>query len=146
RQQADHVAVEAAREKQEPFLPGLRRDVLRRLAGTLNELDRAHRPQAPGLADRRLMLGELLEPAPYEAADRLGALAEAGLDERAEHGARGRAGDGIPAERAAETAGMHRVHDLRATSDARQRQPAAERLAGDDQGGLDVEGLHPPDS
>src|SRR5947207_10757588 len=109
RQQPDHVAVEATREEQESVLPGLRRDGPRHLAGTLDELDRAHRPEASGLADRRLVLGELLEPAADEAADRLSALAEAGLDKRVEDGARGGAGDGVSAKRAAAAAGMYCV-------------------------------------
>src|SRR5215475_3679813 len=41
RQQPDHVAVEAAGEKQQTLLPSLRRDGLRHVAGPLDELDRA---------------------------------------------------------------------------------------------------------
>src|SRR5262249_45359806 len=111
RQQPDYVAVEAAREEQQSLLTSLGRDRLRDVARTLDELDSPHRPEAPGVADRVLPVGDLLEAAAKDAADGLGALAEAGLDERLENGARGRAGDRVAAERTAEAAGMHRVHD-----------------------------------
>ena len=58
---------------------------------------------------------------------------------------RRRAGDRVPAERAAEPAGLGRVHQLGAAGDRGQRQPAAERLAGHEQVGLDAVVLDRPD-
>jgi hypothetical protein len=63
------------------------------------------------------------------AAARRGELVE--LGER--RGARHR----VAAERAAEPARVHGVHQLGAAGDAGERQPAAERLPGDEQVGLD---------
>ena len=73
-----------------------------------------------------------------------GALAEAGGGELVEDGDRGGGGDGIAAEGAAEAAGRYRVHQLRLAGDRGERQAAAERLAGDDQVGLDAELLDRP--
>ena len=50
----------------------------------------------------------------------------------------GSARGGVPAEGAAEAAGAGRVHQLGAAGDGREREAAAERLAGDEQVGLDV--------
>ena len=64
----------------------------------------------------------------------LGALAEARLGELVEHGARGGARDRVAAERAAEAAGVRRVHQLRAPGDGRRaagrRRASCRRRAG----------------
>ena len=73
------------------------------------------------------------------------ARTELGGRDLVEHGARGGARDRVAAERAAEPAGSRRVHQLRAARDAGERQPAAERLAGDEQVGLDAVVLDRPD-
>ena len=51
---------------------------------------------------------------------------------------RRRARERISAERAAEAAGRHRVHDLGTAGHARERKAAADRLAGDEQVRLDA--------
>ena len=51
----------------------------------------------------------------------------------------------VAAEGAAEPAGVHCVHHVRAPGDGGERQAAAERLPGDEQVGLDAEPLDRPD-
>ena len=68
-----------------------------------------------------------------------------GRSELLEHGERGRAGDGIAAERAAQPAHVDRVHQLGATRHAREREPAAERLPRDEQVRFYAELLDRPD-
>ena len=55
-----------------------------------------------------------------------------------EHGESGRAGERIAAESPSETTGRNGVHDLRATRHAREREAAADRLARDEEVGLDA--------
>ena len=88
---------------------------------------------------------DLVEPRAQKTGDLLGALAEARRRQLVEHGERRRARDRVAAERAAEAAGMRRIHQLGASGDRRERKPAAERLAGDEQVGLDVVALDRPD-
>ena len=111
----------------------------------LRELEREHRAEPAHLADRLVPGGELVEPRPQQRRDLLGALAEARLGELVEHRARRRARDRVAAEGAAEPARVRRVHQLRLAGHGRERQAAAERLAGDDQVGLDARVLDRPD-
>src|SRR5439155_496506 len=70
----------------------------------------------------------------------------AGVDKRLlQDRKRGGAGHRVAAERAAQTAGRDRVHHLCPPGHTRERQPAAERLAGDQQVGLDPVVLDGPD-
>src|SRR5688572_7748864 len=73
RQQPDHVAVEAAREQQQPAVERLGGDPLRELGTLLRELEREHRAEAANLADRVVPGGELVEPTPQDAAELVGA-------------------------------------------------------------------------
>ncbi len=77
--------------------------------------------------------------------DLVGALAEARRRELVEDGGRRRARDRVAAERPAEAAGVHRVHDVGLAGDGGERQAAAERLPGDEQVGLDAEALDRPE-
>src|SRR3954451_2290631 len=133
RQQPDDVAVEAAREQDEPLLACRRRDGLRRLTVSLDELQREHRPEAAHLADDRIARGDFVEPCAQETTNLFGALAKAGSRQLVEHRKRRGAADGITAEGPAESAGVHGVHRLRAAGHPGERQPPAERVPGDDQ-------------
>src|SRR4051794_39144278 len=76
REQADHVAVEAAREQHEPLLPRCRRDRFGGVAALLCQLEREHRAEAAHLADDRMPRRDLVEPRAEEARDLLRAFAE----------------------------------------------------------------------
>src|SRR5579862_3691391 len=140
RQEPDHVAVDTAGEEHESALARGPGDACCLSSGPLGKLDREHRPEAADVAagrrDRLEPLAELdpqlLSPRP----DR---------GERVEHRDRRGARERIAAERAPEPAGADRVHDLRAARDRRERQPASDRLAGDEQIGLDAEVFDRPD-
>ena len=67
-----------------------------------------------------------------------------GVGDRVEHDVGRRAGDRVAAERAAEPARVDGVHDRRRAGHRRQRQAAAERLAGHEQVGLRVVVLDRP--
>src|SRR5262249_59998530 len=84
RKEAEDVAVEAAGQDQQAVLARLRDRRFRRVARLLGELDRQHRAKAPDVADRRLLHGDLLEPAADQPADGLGAAPEAVLGDRVE--------------------------------------------------------------
>ena len=71
-------------------------------------------------------------------AEPLGPREELRLADGLEHGDRGGARKRVASERPAETPRRHGVHQLGAARDARQRQAAADRLAGDEEIGLDV--------
>ena len=121
-------------------------DRFRLVARLSRELDREHRPEAS--APRRspaCPAAISLEPAADQAADRLGALAEARLGEGVEHGAGRGAARRDCRRTSSQPAGMR---PRPSTSDAprhgSERQAAAERLAGDDQVGLDVQVLDRP--
>ena len=98
-----------------------RGDDLCRIAVLLDELEREHRAEPANLADDRAPRGDLVEPRAQEARDLVGALAESRRRELVEHGECGRAADRVAAERAAEAADVHRVHQLGATGHARER-------------------------
>src|SRR5690348_5252066 len=137
---ADHVAVETAREEHQPLPARGGGDARRLLAGLLGQFDRHHRPEPAHLGPLgRHRLEPLAQPAP----DRLRARPR--LLEGVEDRDRGGALHRVPAERPAEPARRDRVHDLGAAGDAGERQPAAERLAADEQVGLDVVVLDRPD-
>src|SRR5438105_12789572 len=145
RQQTDDVAVEAAGEKDETALPRARDDALRGGGASLGELEREHRAQPANLADDRAAGGDLVQSLAQERGDLLGPLPEARRGELVEHRRCCGARDGISAERAPKAARMHRVHDRSRAGHRGERQPAAQRLAGDDEIGLDVETLDCPD-
>ena len=67
------------------------------------------------------------------------------LRQRVEDRGRGGARERVAAERAAEAAGRNGVHQLFTAGDGRERQSAAERLARDEQVGLDAVVLDRPD-
>src|SRR6476659_8704213 len=75
-QEADDVAVEAAREQHEPALARCGRDRLRRNARLLGELDREHCAEPAHLADDRMTRRDLVEPRAQEDGDLLGTLPE----------------------------------------------------------------------
>src|SRR4051794_18863590 len=100
---ADHVAVDAAREEQQALLAGLARDPGRLVTILLRQLERHHRAEAAHLGAVGRHRGQALVQA---AADRLGARAPVldGVEDRE----RGRARQRIAAEGAAETTGRNR--------------------------------------
>src|SRR6478672_9630188 len=137
---ADHVAVDAAGEEQQPLLARLGGDPCRLLAVLLGQLERGHRPEAAYLrAGRRHRAQPLVQPR----ADRLRARARV-LD-RVEDRERRRTRERVTAERAAEAARRDGVHQRGAAGDGRQGQAAAERLAADGEVGLDAVVLDRPD-
>src|SRR3954454_19572782 len=104
RQQPDDVSVEAAGEKDESALACSGRDRFRGLAGAFRELEREHRAEAAHLTHDRVAGRDLVEPRVQERGDLVCALAEPGRTELLENGERCCAGDGVTAERPAETA------------------------------------------
>src|SRR6266566_5146678 len=106
RQQPDDVAVEAAREEDQPFLARRGRDRLRGLAVLLCELEREHRREPAHLADDRPARRDLVQAGSQQPRDLLGALAEPGRGELVEDGERCGATDGVAAEGPAEPAGV----------------------------------------
>ena len=122
---ADHVAVDAAREQHQPLLARLRGDACRLLAVLLGQLERHHRAEAAYLrARRRHRVSRSCRRAPIASARARRAL------DRIEDRERRRTRERVAAERAAEAAGRDCVHHLGASGDGRERQAAAERLAG----------------
>ena len=114
--------------RSKPFSNAAARRRLRRVGRRLAQLEREHRAEPAYLADERLPGRDLLEPRAQERADVLGPLGEAGRGQLVEYRERGRAGDGIAAERAAEPTDVDRVHQLRAAGHRGERKAAAERL------------------
>ena len=105
------------------------------------ELDRDHGADAAHLADDVVLLLQLEQRRLEHALD-AGRLGEqAVLLDALEHGDRGRAGDGVAAEGAAEAAGLGGIHDLGATGDAGQRQAARDALGAEHQVGHEAEVL-----
>src|SRR5581483_4788283 len=129
----DHVAVNPARQKDQPLLAGGGDDAARFVAGLLRQFDREHRAEASHLG---AVGGHRLEPLPEALSDVL--CAAALLGERVEDRRGGGARERIAAEGAAEASRRHRIHQLRTSRDGRERQAAAEGLPGDDQVGLDA--------
>ena len=111
----------------------------------LHELEREHRAEPADLADGVDASRNRLEARPDPLADLVGAPAEVLARDLVQNGQRRRAGERVPAEGAAEAAGRDGVDDLRRSGDAGERKPAAERLAGDEEIGLDAVVLDRPD-
>ncbi len=124
-QDADHVAVDAARKQQQSLLARLARDAAGLVAGLLRQLDREHRRRAR--ARRSPPAPSLRAAGSKPLGDAVGMLALTGkrVEDRGRRGAR----DGVAAERPAEPAGRNCVHQLGTAGDAGERQAAAERLA-----------------
>src|SRR5437899_11538257 len=61
RQESDDVAVEAARQEEQPLLERGRASRLRHVGGRLAQLEREHRTEPAYLADERLPRGDLVE-------------------------------------------------------------------------------------
>ena len=81
---------------------------------------------------------ELFESRAERLADRRGTAEELGLANGLEDGDGGGAREGIAAKRSAQPSGGHSVHQLGAAGDGGKGKPAAERLAGDEEIGLDA--------
>jgi hypothetical protein len=78
RQEPDDVAVEAAREEEQPLLECRRGRRLGRRRGRLAQLEREHRAEPAHLADERVAGRDLVEPCAEKGSDVLGAVREAG--------------------------------------------------------------------
>src|SRR3954468_5208091 len=113
RQEADHVAVEPAREQDEAFLACRSGHGARGVAVLFDELEREHRAETPHLADDLVARRHVVEPCPQQSGDLLRALAEPGSRQLVEDGEARGARDRVPAERPAEPARAHCVHQLR---------------------------------
>src|SRR4051812_44138222 len=136
---ADHVAVDAAREEQQALLAGRGGDARRLVAVLVGQLDRHHRPEAAHLRAGRRHRAQALVQA---RADRLGARSR--VVDRVEDRERGGTRERIATERAAEASRRDRVHQLGAAGDGGERQAAAERLPADREVGLDAVVLDRP--
>ena len=79
----------------------------------------------------------LVEPGAEVVAERPRVLLERRVEQLVERRERGGARQRVAAERAAEAAGVRRVHDVGAAGDAGDGQAAAQRLAPHDQVGLE---------
>src|SRR5262249_25389614 len=115
---ADHVAVRAAREEDQASLSGVRGRLLGELRGRLlalavgDELEGEHRAEAAHLADLVDAARDLVQPRAQVVAELLGVRAELVLGDLVEHRYGRRAGNRVSAERSAEAAGLGSVHDL----------------------------------
>ncbi len=127
RQQADHVAVEAAREedrgrarrprRRPPSRDRARARRTRTRASGRGRAPRRSRGGATAMSSRR---ARSVSPSSRAPARNSGSVDDVEDGER--RGARER----VPAERAAEPAGRHGIHDLGATGHAGERQAAAD--------------------
>ena len=113
----------------------------RRDVAVLDELDRQHPAEAANVADLGPAALPGLEAGPHRLADRGRPLDQAFVLDHVEHGERGRDRNRVADERAADTAGGGRVHDLRPAEHAGEREPHRDRLGDGDQVGLDAEVL-----
>src|SRR3954452_18177871 len=136
---ADHVAVDAAREEQQATLAGLARDSRRLLPVLLGQLDRDHGAEAAHLRPLGCHRGDQFLQSPP---DCLGARARA--LERVEDRERRGTGERVAAERPAEAPGRDGVHQVGPPGDGGERKPPAERLAAHGQVGLDAVVLDRP--
>src|SRR5262245_24813115 len=140
----DHVALEATGEQDQAELVRSRGDALRTLAvgplrfGVLDELECKHRAEAAHLADAVHAARDRVELGADALAELPGLGEEGVVTDAIEHGRRGCAGQRIATEGSAEAAGADRVHQLGAPGNGRERQAAAERLAGHEQVRLDA--------
>ena len=151
RQQPDHVAVQTAAEQQQTLCAGRgdrARDELGRRASsssrsrTISSASIGPSPRTSPIDSTRVAMSS------SAARSRVPSAADGARNawrrDRLEHHVGRRAGDRVAAEGAAEPARVDRVHDRRRPGDRRQRQPAAERLAGHEQVGLRVVVLDRP--
>ena len=90
-----------------------------------HELERAHCPEAPLLADGADPGDGLVEPGLELGCDGICLLAELRGPDLFEHGPRGDARERVADERTAQSRGMHGVHQLVAPRDRGDRQAAA---------------------
>ncbi len=111
-----------------------------------DELQGEHRAEAAHLADRGHRRGDARRAA-REAVRRARRPVARNVGRRhlVQHGERRRARERIAPERAPEPTGMRSVHHLGPAGDARERQPAAERLPRDDEVRLNAVVLDRPD-
>ena len=145
RQEAQHVAERAGRQRDQPLAVAGRGDRPRSAPGpaswppgsTSSTASIAPRPRTspidvvlrrPERRSRGIMIDSIRRAAPAQV---LGA-------HRLDRAERGGAGDRVAAVGAAEAAGVHRVHDLGAAGDPGQRQAAGDALGGGDQVGHDA--------
>src|SRR3954453_12040991 len=141
---AQYVAVEAAGQEHESAVTSicgrLRRKVGSGLLGVrvVHELQGEHRADSAHFADLRDALRHVVKSLSQAAAHVLRLLEHVAVHERVEGGVRGRAGQRVAAERAAQPAGRNRIHDFGTPGYGGERHAAAERLAGYQQVGLDV--------
>src|SRR6266516_3571195 len=113
---ANDVSVDTAGEEDEAAVTRRRRHCFGKFGPRLGELEREHRAEAAHLADRRIACRELLEARADHNAELFGALPESVALHLAEHFDRRHAGEGIAAERPAQTACGDAVDELRAAS------------------------------
>ena len=102
-------------------------------AAGLDDFHRQHRAAAAHVGDGLGSLGDLAQPRQHDVADPAGPAGQVLLGHGLQRAERCRAGNRIAAERAAEAAGMHRVHQVRPAGHAGQRQPAGDPLRRGDQ-------------
>ena len=110
-----------------------------------DELECEHRPEAAHVSDLSDAGRELVELRADVGAELLCASTEVVRGDLVQDGQRGRAGDRIAAERSSEPSRVRRVHHLGAARHRGEREPAAERLAGDEQVRLGPVVLDRPD-
>src|SRR5262249_12269278 len=141
---ADDVTVDAAREQDQPALACGCGHCGRELRRRFGKLEREHRPDAAHLTSLATVCCKVLEALADRRADRFPARTELRSAHLFEYRYRRSTRDGSSTERAAEAARRHRVHQLRASRHACERQAAAERLPGDEEVGLDAVVLDRP--
>jgi len=142
RQQSDHVAVGAGREQQQPVLPrvahdGFDRRRIGRPVGAGDELDADHRAHAAHVADLREVVLQAAQHAAQPLPDRGRPLEQAVLLDHVERRQRGGDRHRIAAERRAQHARPHPVHDLGLADHGRQGEAGGERLGAGHQIGLE---------
>src|SRR5438876_8442544 len=98
------VSVDTAREEDQAAVTCRRRHGLGQVGRRFAELEREHGAEAAHLADGRIACGELLQARADPRTELVGALPEEVTLDLAEHLDRCDAGEGVPAERTAETA------------------------------------------
>ncbi len=138
-QEPDHVAVEAAGEEQQAALERRIDDRLRpvgRPLGRARTRSSGRDPRTSPIAGcpAAMSSSRVRSCSPSRAASG----EELGIAHRLENRDRGGARERVAAERPAEPAGRDGVHQLGAPRDGRERQAAADRLARDEQVGLDA--------
>src|SRR5918999_951070 len=143
---ANDISVQPAREQHEPSFSGRSRRRGCELRALLLELEREHGAEPADVADRGEAPRDVLEPGANLLPDLRRPTLELGPRNLVEDGYRRGAGERIAAERAAQAARADGIDHLGAPCHGRQRESAAQRLAGHDQVRLDVEVLDRPDA